>query len=701
MSSLKPLFNPQSIAIVGVSQDSNKLGSVIYNNLLKSGYEKDIFLINPKYEELHGKRVYKSIPSVNKAIDIAIIAIPAEFVVQAVEEAARHLVKVAIIISAGFNDIGEEGSKREQALKKITEKYGIRILGPNCLGSISTESKVNASFAALSPKHGSIAFFSQSGAINTAILDMAETINLGFKHFVSLGNKNDINENDLIEEWISDESIKVIGGYLEDFVDGNYFVDIARKSKKPIVILHAGESEAAQRAIESHTGALASSSVVVKTAMKQSGVILVESLEEMFNTLLLASRSPLPKGERIAIITNAGGPAIMATDLLFKNDLDTAAFHKDTVQKLEKELPKEAAIHNPVDLLGDALADRYKEAIDIVSKDQRVDGIFTIMSPQQVTQIEETAKVIINAQKQTEKPILSIFLGDKFISSGSQRLHLANMPVFSFAEEAIKAYKNLLSYSQYKEHTYNLPNVHAKIPKYKKEVNSITTYEPKALPEILAKEIAKEAGLILPQEYVVHTVHEAKRKALKIGYPVVLKVTTETLAHKTEEKAIYLNLRDEHELERAYTKLMRLIQKVDGAEELLLQPYLYSDVELILGAVRDGDSKVYQDEGRGFGHLLLFGHGGIYTEIYNDIATTLIPAKKELMVKNVKHTDVYRILNGYRSNEKYNVDSVVDTLNNIQKLVLLYPEIQAIDINPAFPTQKECICVDVKIFVQK
>lgn len=701
MHKLDALFKPKSIAIVGISENPNKLGTVVFNNLVSAGYTKPIFLINPKYTELFGHKVFKSVAEIKEEIDLLVIAIPSEYVVEVVEEAAQRGTKAAIIISAGFKDQGEKGAQKEAELKALTQKYGIRILGPNCLGSISTDSNVNASFAALTPSKGSIAFFSQSGAVNTALLDISASKNLGFKHFVSVGNKNDINENGLLKEWLEDDEVKVIGGYLEDFFDGAEFVKLARKSKKPIVVLHAGQSLAAQKAIESHTGSLASSHVVVKTALKQSGVILVESLEEMFSTLLLASRTKDILGKNIAIITNAGGPAILTSDILDKYGLNVTAFHKDTIDSLHKVLPTNAATHNPVDLIGDAQANRYKDSIEIVERDERVDALFVIMSPQQVTQIEETVKIITNACKTTQKPIIAILLGEKYINSGVERLNDAQVAVFNYIEEAVRAYKNLSDFFEYKSHAYSLPLMHAHLPKYKKEVSSLSGFEVKALPEVLAKELVYEAGITLPKEFVVHTIHEAKRKAELISYPVVLKVTTETLSHKTEEEAVILNIQNEQALEIAFRKLMRLSVKLNGAEELLLQQYLYSDVELIIGATRDGDSKVYEEEGRGFGHLILFGHGGIYTEIYKDIATTLVPAKKELLIRNLKSTDVYRILNGYRSDSKYNVDSVVDTLMRIQKLVLAYPEIKSIDINPAFPTKDACVCVDVKIFVQR
>jgi acetyltransferase len=698
---LKSFFSPKSIAIVGISSNPHKLGTVIYQNLLNSEYKGEIFFVNPKYSQLYGKDVYSHIKEIEEEIDMVIITIPAKYVSNVVQEAGEKKVKSAIIISAGFKEIGDEGIKLETELKKISEKYGIRILGPNCLGLSVPSHNMNASFAAINPIPGNIAFFSQSGAINTALLDMSVSRNLGFKYFVSLGNKLDINENHILEAWVKDPDISVIGGYLEDFYDGNKFVDIARKSQKPIVLLNVGKNKTTQTAIKSHTGSLASDSVIVQTALIQAGVNIVESIEELFSTLLFFERSRIPSGEKICIVTNAGGPSIMLIDLLTNEGLDLAKIETNIKTKLKMTLPKNASIHNPIDILGDAPAERYRKVLEILKSSKNIDSIIILISPQYVTQIEETVKAISEISIQTDKCIIPILLGDKYMNDAIERLDDRKVVIFKQPTLAIKALKHGVNFEFYSKNTYSLPKINLQIGKFKTYMKDFSNFTPTPLPEMLAKEIAKEVGLFFPKEKLVHSIEDALSFVDQNGFPVVLKVTTETLAHKTEHKGVFTNINSKDSLKIAFNKLMNLCKQKGSMEELLIQGFLDSKIELMIGAHRDGNSDVYTEEGRGFGHILLFGHGGIYTEIYRDITTCLVPSSTEIILKAIKKTKVFEIIDGYRGQEKYDVNLIIDTLKKVQKLVKMYPEIESLDINPLILSNNKAYCVDLKIFVKR
>ncbi|BCX13747.1 MAG: acetyl-CoA synthetase [Candidatus Dojkabacteria bacterium] len=701
MSDLNKVFSPKNIAIIGISSSPHKLSTVIYNNLINSEFKGSIYFVNPKYKNLFGKKVYKSILDIPEKIDAVVIAIPTDYVKDVLIEAGEKKVSLAIIITAGFRESGQDGLKRELELKEIAQKYGIRILGPNCLGITSTHNKMNASFSAVNAISGKIAFFSQSGAINTALLDMAQSRNLGFKYFVSLGNKIDINENEILNAWINDPEVSVIGGYLEDFYDGNDFVKIASKANKPIVILNTGKGEASQKAIHSHTGSLATNNVITSTALTQAGVNLVDSIEELFATLLFFERSKIPKGSKTAILTNAGGPAVMLLDLLSNENIVTAKLESEIEKELQKILPSNASVHNPIDILGDADASRYAQALNILEKSKKVDIIFVLISPQYVTQIEETVKIISEISFKSKKCIVPILLGDKYMDDALERLDDRKIAGYKFASLAVKAIKHGINFNFYNKNSYKIPKLNLKIGKYKNILSKIATVQTEPLPEMLSKSIAREFGLTLPQEEIIHTFDEAIDFVNKLGFPVVLKVTTESLPHKTEYKAIYLDINSKEALKHSFNKLMSLCQKYGKSEELLIQEFVNSKIELMSGAIRDGDSNVYTNFGHGFGHLILFGHGGIYAEVFKDTSSFIVPATKEIIEKSIKSTDVYKILNGYRGGIKYDLNLILETLQKLQKIVQTYPEIESIDINPMMLTPDKCYCVDLKIFVKK
>lgn len=698
MKTANSLFNPRNIAVIGVSSDSSKLGTVIYNNLINDRFRGNVYPVNPKYPELFGVKCYQTVSKIEDQIDLAVIVIPSQFVFDCVKDCVSKGVKFAIIISAGFKEIGQEGAELEKEIAQYAIKNNLRIIGPNCLGIISSDSSMNASFAAQGPSHGNVAFLSQSGAFNTALLDLSESKEFGFKHFISLGNKSDINELDLFEVWLNDESIKVIGAYIEEFENGRELVELVQKyPPKPIVVLHSGESEEGQKAAASHTGSIAGSAVSVRTAMKQGGFIQVDSIEKMFGNLMMFSWSPFPAGNKVAVLTNAGGPGIIITDAISNAGLKLAQISEESKTALKEILPPNASVNNPIDVLGDALAIRYKSALEIIDRDPNVDSIVMILTPQLVTQIEESAKVIIDFEKVSNKPIIPIFVGDKYVTPGLVRLWNNRIPAYQYSEEAVDALKNLTSYSISRTARKPLAKVNRdptvgnnKLAPYISEAGNV------ALPQELVAQLSVEIKLDLPKEALVKTYDEALNFAKNIGYPVVMKATSEDVAHKTDQKLVYLSIDDDEKLKEVFETLKRDLEKITGKKDpaILVQEMIKPEEELIIGSVKDANP----DDG-GFGHMLLVGKGGIHTEVYKDSSTRLTGIDRAQILEMLNETKVSKVLHGHRGSKPLAVEKVIDTVEAVQKLVTKYPEIKSIDINPCMITFDRAISVDLKLFV--
>ncbi|MEO6729044.1 MAG: acetate--CoA ligase family protein [Candidatus Dojkabacteria bacterium] len=719
MGKLSFLFNPKSIAIVGVSEDPAKLGSVILSNLTEAKFRGNIYPVNPKYKELFGFKTYAKVSDIPEAVDCVVVVIPAGLVPEVLEDCGKNKAKSAIVISAGFKEVGPVGEELEKRIAGIARKYNIRIMGPNCLGEIVPKYKVNLSFAASHPLEGDVAFLSQSGAFCTAILDMSLDKNLGFSHFVSFGNKIDLNENDLVEDWLDDDNVKVIGGYLEEVDSGLDLVEIYKEAnaKKPMIVLKPGESSQAIAAISSHTGSLAGSAEVFKTAMRQAGITIAKDVNQMFNLMMGFSWAKVPKGKRVAIITNAGGPGIIATDEIVKSGLEMAKISEESTAAMRAILPQNASLHNPIDVIGDALAERYKAPIDILMKDEGVDIVLVVLTPQLVTQIEDTAKLIINSAKLANKPIYAVFLGGKYVNFGLQRLYDDRIPAFNDIDQAVDVIAAMQKYGDFKQAVKkgkNLFNdlIDEKLEKGKYRDEVIKAFESNdgksetALNEDLTSRIAEEVGLDLPQYLTLKASPDTLGKFLEFGkkhYPVVLKTPADVIAHKTDKKAIYLNINTDKELEAAYSELVTMIQKEMKIKSpsLILQEQITGAKEILIGVKRDGGADVYTGRKGGFGHLMTFGTGGIYTEIYHDVGFALVPSSREEILDTLKTTKIYKIIDGARGLEKLNEKELLNAIEAIQKLVVYYPEISSIDLNPVLLNEKRAVCVDLKFFVGK
>ncbi|MDX9739229.1 MAG: acetate--CoA ligase family protein [Candidatus Dojkabacteria bacterium] len=695
-------LSPKSIAIVGVSQDNSKIGSVLLHNLLEGGFNGKIYPINPKYKEVKGKECYPDLNSVKDFVDMVCIAVPSQFVSAIVDDCIEKRVNTVLVISAGFKETGEEGKKLEDEIVEKLKSASIRLIGPNSLGIINNSSNINLSFARSNPGMGSTAFISQSGAFATAILDMASKDGTGFSKVISIGNKADIRENELVEYFEKDKDTDCIAMYLEEFSDGKDFVELTKKLEKPVIIIAPGSSKKATEAISSHTGSLATSYDTTLTAIRKANLIKVESSEELFDTLKVIATKKLPKGKNVAVLTNAGGPGIMATDFVERFGLNMAEIGEKSKEKLRKDLPLFANVNNPIDILGDALLDRYERAIKILLEDVNVDSLLLILTPQLVTDITGVAKVVADIQKQTSKPIFSCFLGGKDIEDGNKILRAYGQYFSNNIEDTVKLISKVTNYV-INENTYTIrdSNELKGKGKFKKDIEEVITDQLEVLDDSIAMEIAKEFALDLPNQLITANIDEAIQFATT-NFPVAIKATSKDLAHKTDFKALFLDIRTVSELQSKFVELSESIEKATGRNtpDILIQEMIEPKVEFFIGANREGDVNIYEPTGSGFGHLLAIGQGGIYTEVYSDIEHILVPESISNIKNALERTNISTVINGYRGKAPLAKEALVETIDKVQRILVTYPQIYTVDFNPVILTEDRCIPVDIKIYIK-
>jgi len=694
---IKPILSPKSIAVIGASRRSGAVGNRIVKNILESGFKGPIYPINPKADKIHGLKCYPSVLKVEGDVDLAVVAVPARIVPEVVEEAGVKGVKGLIVISAGFREIGEEGAKLEKEVLTLCRKYGMRMVGPNCLGVINTSVPMNTTFASSQPIPGSIAFLSQSGALCTAVIDWAPKEGLGFSVIVSLGNSADLNVVDFIEALKEDENTRVIACYIEGISEGDRFVkavgEVSRK--KPVVILKAGLTSMGIRAVSSHTGSMAGSAVAYSTVFKRMGVIQVDSVEDLFNYARAFASQPIPEGRGLAILTNAGGPGIVATDSCEKSGLRLAWLSQETIEKLRAILPEQASVINPVDVLGDASAERYKQALQILLDDPGVNSVIVILTPQAVTQPVETAKAILEVYRSNpKKPILAVFMGGKAVAEAVKILRDNGIPVYEFPEEAVKTVEGMVRYAEYLREP-----LEQEIPEFERDMDTVRRIIERARLEgrtvLLGPEarlVMKAYGLKVPESGFAQNIRQALAIANKIGYPVALKVVSPHILHKTDVGGIVLNIRSDYELEEAYDSIMRNVAalmpqaRIYGVE---VQEMVSRGKEVIIGMHRDMQ----------FGPLIMFGLGGIYVNLIKDVSFRLAPIGRKEAYDMITETKAYTLLRGFRGEPPSDIDSVVDTLVRVSRLALDFKEIADLDINPliVYEKGKNSLALDVKI----
>ncbi len=702
MSDLDFLFDPKEVAVIGASASPQKIGYAIVSNLVKSGYKGKIHPINPRVKEILGLPCRPSIGEVEGAVDLAVIAVPAKYSIGVLQECGEASVKGAIIITAGFKETGIEGLKLEQELQTVGQKYGMRLVGPNCVGLMDTHTPLNASFAAGFPEKGNISFISQSGAMVIAILDWSFQAGLGFSRFISLGNKSDLDESDFIESCAADPNTRVILVYAEDISDGEKFIRVCTTASrvKPIVILKSGTSEAGAQAASSHTGALAGSNLAYDTAFRQSGVLRTDDMSDLFNLGLAFSTQPLPRGNRVAIITNSGGPAIIATDAIEKSGLGMARFEKATIDQLRENLPAESNIYNPIDVLGDARVDRFLFALERSFEDENVDSVIVIFSPTAVSEPEKIADTILEQrQKFPHKPVFAVYMGGKTLAKGKAILVKGNVPTFTFPESAVKALEGISRYADFRQAREAAPLL--PLPQVDRTIVKATFYDVIKDRRVLlmgheASQVLDAYGIPVNRSYLATSVEEACQISQKIGFPVVLKISSPRIAHKTDVGGVEIGLHSRREVEKAYNRITERVNRfmpdapIYGIE---VSKMVDEGIEVIIGMSRDIQ----------FGPMIAFGLGGIYVNLLQDVSFRLASSlnNRKAIEEMIAETKAFTLLKGYRGQKSADIDTLIDAIYRTSRLVQDFEEITEMDINPLRVYSRGATGVDVKITISK
>ena len=701
MDGIEHIFRPRSIAVLGVTGTPGTVPHDIFVNLLSARFNGTVYPVAPRRQHIAGVRAYDYVLDIPDPVDLAVLVFPGRVCEKALRQCGEKGVKAAIIISAGFREVGEEGLVREERIKAIAAEHNMRLIGPNCLGVINTEKDVqlNASFARAMPAEGNIAFLSQSGALCTAVLDYAQGKNIGFSKFVSLGNKADIGEVDLLKFLATDPQTSVILLYLEEIRRGKELIEVAREitgengNPKPILAIKGGRTAAGAAAAQSHTGALAASEVVCNAVFEQAGIIRSASIEEMFNTAQVLAYQPLPKGNRIAIVTNAGGPGVMATDAAIERGLELAKFEPDTTAKLKKPLPATANLKNPIDLIGDARDDRYVAALEAVFDDPNVDQVLVILTPQSMTNIEEIAEAVCDVHKrcrQTGKALVCSFMGAKDVASGIKLLQNEGIPHYILPEWACDAMCDAVKYRRW------LNRERTTVKQYEVNRDVVASIVDKApegyLTEVESLKILGAYGFPLVDYKFTQTADEAVAAAERIGYPVVLRVVAPKIIHKFEMKGVALNLQNGDQVRSAYNAMRdHLLAHLEEKDihGILVRKMIPVGKEVILGASRDPV----------FGHVLMFGLGGIYVEAFKDVTFRVVPIREAGARCMIGELRASSVLQGLRGEAPSDVAAIEDALKRLSQLVDDFPRVAELDINPLIvhPAGQGCHVADVRI----
>ena len=695
--SLEVVFKPRSVAVLGVTNTPGTVLHDIFLNILTSGYRGVLYPVAPGKRSISAVRAYRYVTDIEDDVDLAVIVFPASVCDKALRQCGQKGVKAAIMISAGFREVGPAGAERERQIKEICTEYGIRLIGPNCLGVINTDQGVrfNASFARKMPAAGRIAFLSQSGALCTAVLDYARGREIGFSKFVSFGNKADVTEIDLLDYLHHDEQTDVILLYLEELRDGRGLIDAARRitrgpNAKPILAIKSGRTPQGADAASSHTGSLAAEDDICQAVFREAGIIRVESIEELFNSALMLAYQPMPKGNRLAIVTNAGGPGVMATDAAVRAGLEMARFAPETTAKLKAALPAAANIKNPVDVIGDARSDRYSSALEAVLADPNVDGVLVILTPQSMTDIEDIARGVRRVHAAAEKPLACSFMGASDVAPGVRILQAAHIPHYILPEWACGALADVQNVLQWRRQGVEelVP-----LPVNRQAAEAILHNDRGGyLPEDQALAVLEAYGFPVPRHKLCRDADEAAAFAGEIGFPVVLRVASPDIVHKFDVKGVALDVRDAEGVKRAHDEMMSHIGSVMPDVRILgvlVREMIPAAHEVILGAKRDAV----------FGPTLMFGLGGLFVDVIRDLTFALAPVDEAAAARMVKGVKAYRLLEGARGMPPADVEGIKECLRRLSQLVTDFERIAELDINPLMvgPPEVGCAVADVRI----
>ena len=687
-ASMKPVFAPHSIAVIGASRRPGQLGREIVHNLRASGFTGSLYAINPNAVEVDGVRAYPSLRAVGEPVELAILAVPAELVELALDDCIANGVSAVVVISAGFAEIGEEGKKREAALVEKIRRAGMRMVGPNCMGVLNTDPDVrmHGTFASIFPPAGNVAMSSQSGALGLAVLDYARSLNIGFSTFISVGNKADVSGNDLIQYWAEDPKTDVILLYLESFGNPRKFGEIARRvgRTKPIVAVKAGRSAAGAKAASSHTGALATSDAIVDDLFRQAGIIRTGTLEEMFDVAALLANQPLPKGRRVAILTNAGGPGILAADACEANGLELAKLGDETVSALRSFLPAAASVGNPVDMIASASSEQYRRSLELLLADPAIDAVVVIYIPVLPTDAPNVAAAIRNGAAPQGKTILATFM-----SSCGVPESLAPVPSFAFPERAVNALSLVTRYAEWREKPQGrIVEYELDVPQLRSIIDASCTLGSRWLHPLEVNRVLRAAGIGAPPAVFVTNSNDAMEAAMSLGFPVALKAWGPDLLHKSDVGGVRLGLPHEYAVVTAYEDLAEALG--DAMTGAVLQPMVSGGVEMMLGAT----------DQQSFGHVIACGAGGTLVELLGDVSLRIHPLTDRDAREMLEEVRCARLLCGYRGKPAADADALREAILRLSALLDVCPEIREIDLNPLKVLEHGVSAIDARIRVE-
>jgi acetyl coenzyme A synthetase (ADP forming)-like protein len=698
---LDALFNAQSIAIVGASSNEKTVGNDVVKHLTTQGFEGKIIPINPKIDELYGHKVYHDIKDVDVQIDVVVVAIPAQFVPGVIEVAATKGAKAAVVISAGFKEIGN--IQLEEELRDVCRKNDIALIGPNCLGVINAQNKMNASFASIMPEVGNIAFMSQSGALCTAVLDYADKMAIGFSKFVSIGNKADVDEVDLIRYLHTDPQTKVVALYVEQLSNANEIINTLIElnkgdNPKPVVILKSGRTSAGAGAIASHTGSLSGGDSAYQALFAQAGIIRANTIEELFNFAQVFCVNKQTEITTVTVVTNAGGPGVLTTDEVVKQGFNMAELSEQTVATLKAGLPPAASSHNPVDVLGDARADRYRLALEAVKQDPATQGIIVLLTPQSMTEITQTAQAIIDVMQESDIPIVVSFMGQKSVHDGVELLQKADIMTTTFPEPAAASLAALSNFTKWSKtpvssdlHYDDVDHDAVAAIFATARKNNQTTF-----PEVEALEILRAYNFPILKSITASSPEEAAQKCYEMAGDeglFAMKIVSPDILHKSDVGGVMLNISTKNAAEK-YTQMMETVRgnKPEAHLEgvLLVEMAPQGGTEVILGV----------SKAPGLGTMIMFGLGGIYVEVLKDVTFAFTPVTKVDALRMINSLQSSQLFKGVRGQEPVDTEKLVEAIGRLSQLVTDFPEIIELDINPLLALPHTAKVLDARVVIE-
>ncbi len=693
---LKPFFEPASVAVIGASKNSDKLSNGIVKNLLAYGYDGRVYPINPKEKEILGLKCYPSIMDEKDPVDLAVIILPAKFIASIITDCGEKGVKAVTVISGGFKEVGADGTALEKELIRIVKKYHMRMIGPNCVGTMNLITGLNTTFIRGIPASGGIGFISQSGAVCGGVVDHVAHQGIGFSHFLSLGNEADVSEIDMIEYLANDKDTTVIAAYIEGVKDGQRFVRVASEVTrvKPIVVLKAGRSAEGAKAVSSHTGSLAGSHVAYTAAFTQSGMFEVRTIKDLLNCSMALDWLKPPSGNKAVIVTNSGGPAALASDSFSEHDIYLAELSETTQIALGEKLNASAQVANPVDMLGGAAEEEYAHALTQALQDEGVDMALAVLVPQSLVDPVKIAQAIVDTSKHTNKPIIACLMGYASIQEARDTLHANKIPMIDYPSQSGVMFSALQKQGK-NFHRSAIGTGDIKSSK-KEKVHSILKEYPdlKLWGEHHTRDVLAVYGIPLVTGELVKTMEDALISADALGYPVVLKGASKDVLHKSDAKAVAVNIENSAALEEAFQRIMKNMKRVNpiaAIDGMLVEKMAAEGKEVIIGMKRDPS----------FGPLIMFGMGGVFVELFKDVAFRIAPLTHKDVPEMIRSTKAYQLLNGWRGGLTYDIGAIEDAIMKISQLAIDNPQISEIEINPlrVFPGGQGALALDCRMIL--